>query len=238
MKYEKLNINWNADPNSPMPKISRIDDGISIKFYLNSFIYEHIGKEDKGLIKFYNVYKYRLGTTNDEGYFYGQFRYKNDQLPWGEFYQLEDSDWLKDFPDDEIILNDTIDHKELRHFIFFFKDETFECIASDFYFSYLNSISEKVDKKYPKGYLSHYLAMFTSNFNTPSIDNFNTYLDLYIQMEGMDELIGVKDEIKKIKNSNDLGLFLKLANESGIENFGTQQLNELIKVIENYKVTK
>jgi len=118
-------------------------------------------------------------------------------LPWGEFYELTDSHWNKDFPDDKIILNDSIDKKGLRHFIFFFKDETFECIATDFSFSYENSISDMLDEKYPKGYLSHYLAMFTSNFDTPSVYNYETYNDLYIQMEGKKEFKEVRCILSK-----------------------------------------
>ena len=238
MEYEKLNINWNADPNSPMPEISKIDDGINIEFYLNSKVYEHIEEEDKGSIEFYNVYKYRLGATNDEGYFNGQFRYKNDQLPWGEFYELKNTDWLKNFPDDEILLNKKLNKKYLRHFVFFFKGETFECIASDFSFSYLNSVSVKLIEKYPEQSFEHYLAMFLSNFNTPTIDNFNTYLSLYLQMEDEDVLADVKEDIKLIKRNNDLHLFLKFINERDVEGFGIQQLNDIIKTVEEYEIKK
>ncbi|MFT5229075.1 MAG: hypothetical protein ACI9EV_002228 [Urechidicola sp.] len=236
MKYDKLNKNWNAEANSPMPVVTPNEDGLSLSFFLNAIIYDHIDEESKGSIAFNTVFKYRLGETNDEGYFDGQFRFKNDLLPWGEFYELSKSKWHLDFPDDEIILNDTIDKKDLRHFIFFFKNQTFECLAYDYKFSYLSSVAEILDEKYPKGYFSHYIAMFTTIFNVPRPNNFKTYIDLYIQMESLDELSGVKEEIKKIKKNQDLDLFLKLANEHEIEGFGKEQLLQMIKVIENYNV--
>ncbi len=236
MKYDQLNKNWNADPNSPMPEVSRMEDGVSLSFYLNAYLYDHIDEEAKGAIEFYNVHKYRLGPTNDEGYYRGQFRYTNKQLPWGEFYELTNSQWQKDFPNDEVMVDDSMNKKKLRHFLFFFKDETFECLANDYSYSYLNSVSDLLYEQYPKGYLSHYLSMFTSNFDAPTTENFKTYIELYIQMESVNELVGVKAEIKTIKENQDLDLFLKLANESEMENFGKDQLNEMIKVIENYKI--
>jgi hypothetical protein len=69
MKYNKLNKNWNADPNAPMPTVSASGGDIKLSFFLNSFIYDHIDEDEKGVIEFYNVYAYRLGSTNDEGYF-------------------------------------------------------------------------------------------------------------------------------------------------------------------------
>lgn len=119
MKYIKLNKNWNAEPNAPDPKISSIENGIELSFFLNP-VFEHIDNDETGKLEFYQVYAYRLGSTNEEGYFQGQFRYKNDQLPWGEFYELFDSKWDKDFPDDSIVLNESILKKEMRHFLFFF----------------------------------------------------------------------------------------------------------------------
>ncbi len=231
MKYIKLNKNWNAEPNAPEPCISETDEGIELTFFLNSFLYQHIDDGEKGTLEFFNVYAYRLGTTNDEG----QFRFNNKQLPWGEFYELIDSKWNNDFPNDKVIMNDLTNKKSLRHFIFFMKDKTFECIATDFHFKFNDTISEHLEEKYPKGYLNHYLAMFTANFNTPSIDNYQVYTNLYIQMEGIKEFNNLKTEIKNIRKNNDLNLYLKIINYSEIENFGKEQLNEMIKVIETYK---
>ena len=55
---------------------------------------------------------------NEEGYFREQYRYKESDLPWGEFYELE-SDWQNDFPKNNLILLPNRDNKPLKHFIFF-----------------------------------------------------------------------------------------------------------------------
>jgi hypothetical protein len=235
MKHKKLNTNWSADSNASRPEISEEENEIKLTFNLNSSAYEHIDEGEKGTLEFHDVYKYRLGALNDEGYLKGQFRNRNDQLPWGEFYELKNSNWQKNFPDDEVLVNPSVKPKGLRHFILFLEDATFECIAKDYEFNFDHSVAEELYDKYPKGYLSHYLSMFSRTFDTPSTNNFKAYTDLYLQMESLKELKGVQEEIKKIKSNNDLHLFLKLANRSGIETFGLKQLNEMIKVIEGFK---
>jgi hypothetical protein len=235
MKYTKLNKNWNAEPNSPEPNIIQTENRIELTFQLNPFIFEHIDEGDKGVLEFYNVYAYRLGQTNDEGYYLGQFRFSNDLLPWGEFYELTDSNWTNDFPDDKIILDKKIKKSLLRHFIFFLKDNTFECICSDFEFRFDRKNPLNIDEKYPEVCLEHFLAMFSINYNVPTIDNFKEFIELYIDMEGSEEFELLKDEIKTIKKNGDVDLFLKAANNHMIENFGKKQLDEMITTIEKYK---
>jgi hypothetical protein len=55
-------------------------------------------------------------------------------------------------------------------------------------------------------------------------------------MESKKELANLKAELIKIKQNNDLQLYLKFANRFGLPNFSMQQLNEMIKVIEQYKI--
>ena len=235
MKHKNLNTNWKADPDSPEAKVSKVENGIRVSFRLNASGFEHIDEGEKGTLEFQDVNKYRLGAPKDEGALKRQFPNHQDQWPRGEFYELKNSNWQKSFPDDEVLVNPSIKNKGLRHFILFLKDETFECIAKDFEFSFDHSVADELFDKYPKGYLSHYLSMFTTYFDTPSTINFRAYTDLYIQMESFKELEGVREEIKKIKNNNDLHLFLKLANRSGTKGFGLKQLKEMIKVIEGFK---
>jgi hypothetical protein len=236
MKYTKLNKNWNAEPNAPEPKISSIENGIELSFLLNASVYEHIDDGEIGSLEFQNVYAYRMDSTSKEGYLQKQFRFKNDQLPWGEFYELSNSKWSGDFPDDKIVLDESIDKKDIRHFILFLPNNIFECFATAYRFEYKNNLAEILEEKYPKGYLNHYLAMFASQFDKPSIDNFRMYTDLYIQMESKKEFSDLKNELKNIKKNNDLNLYLKYANDIEIANFGNKQLNDMIKVIETYKV--
>ena len=236
MKHIKLNKNWNADPNAPAPEISSIEHGIELSFLLNAAVYEHIDEGEMGSLTFQDVYAYRLVSVTKEAYLQKQFRFTNDLLPWGAFYELPNSKWGSDFPADKIVLDESIDKKDIRHYIFFLTGHIFECLATDFRFEYKNNLIEILEEKYPKGYLNHYLSMFASQFDKPSIENFNMYTDLYIQMESKKEFADLKNELKNIKKNNDLKLYLKYANAIEITNFGTKQLNDMIKVIENYKV--
>jgi len=93
-----------------------------------------------------------------------------------------------------------------------------------------------MEEKYPKGYFRHYLVMFFQTFDTPAIERYEIYNDLYIQMESKKEFNGVKSEIKAIKSNNDMDLFLKFANRIGNVYFKREHLNAMIKTIENYKI--
>ena len=236
MQYIKLNKNWNAGPNAPEPQISLVENTIELSFLLNPFAFEHIDENEKGKLEFRDVYAYRLVSINNEEYFHDEFRYGNDQLPWGEFYELLESNWDSDFPDDKIIVDESVDKTEIRHFLFFFRDSIFECLATDYKFSYDNNLDEILEEKYPKGYLNHYITMFASLFNKPTIYNFKSYTDIYIQMESEKEFLDLKNELKNIKKNNDLNLYLKYANRYEIEGFETKQLNDMIKVIEDFRV--
>lgn len=75
---------------------------------------------------------WRLGAVNDEGWYTGQCRYSKIAPNWGEFYELLGEDDLRFKPTDWHALAPLISGQ--RHFIFYFRDETFECIAADWMF--------------------------------------------------------------------------------------------------------
>jgi len=140
MKFIKQNIGWDAEPNAPMPslEVARTGDSIKISFYLNSFIHDDVTEEDKGILQFMNCYKYRLGPTNDEGFYSGKCRFSKTGMDWGNFYMIEESNWKSDFPSDEKIINSNlVHHPNLNHYLFYFRDETFECIAESYRFHVL-----------------------------------------------------------------------------------------------------
>lgn len=139
MQYIKLNDNWNADPNSPEPAIHIKDKELYLEFYLNHYIYPHIKEGQKGVLVFSDCYMYRLGSPNDHGFYLKQYRYSPDDIKWGEFYKLIDSNWKNDFPADKIVSNKNLKNVDnLKHYLFFFRDNTFECIAKSYNFKYLN----------------------------------------------------------------------------------------------------
>jgi hypothetical protein len=138
--YIQITNDWNADPVSP--EIELKVDGIDLimDIYLNHFQFDKYQEGDKVKIRFKNCAEYSLNTCNDEGFYYGQYRIKPTELEWGEFYEIK-SGLDRRLPNPiKKIQNDNSDKK---HFIFFFKDETFECLASDYYLDFYN---EKVLK--------------------------------------------------------------------------------------------
>jgi hypothetical protein len=236
MKYLKLNKNWAVHPEAPEPDINVSNNELELSFTLQAANYQHIAEGEKGILKFTEVYTYRFGKPDKEEYLQARYRFTPSQLPWGEYYELIGSNWDKNFPDDKIVLNEPSNKKSLRHFILFFRGATFECIAEDYKFVFDDPSEDILDEKYPKAYFMHYLNMFTSNFDTPSVNNYEIYTDLYIQMESVNEFNNMKAELKTIRKNNDFHLFLKYINHSGIAKFGREQLDAMVKVIENFKL--
>ena len=137
MKFINLNNKWDAEPNAPMPRIEMDNKYSTVKltFYLNAFIHKDVEEDDMGILEFEDCYKYRLGSTNDEGFYRGQCRFSKTGVQWGNFYQIEGSKWEKDFPSDEIIVDRSLTDKDgLNHYLFYFRDNTFECIAKSYVF--------------------------------------------------------------------------------------------------------
>lgn len=138
MKFVKVNQGWDAEPNAPVPKIEihKETSKLILSFYLNAFIHTDVEEDDIGILEFSNCYKYRLGATNDEGFYRGQCRFSKTGIKWGDFYNLINSNWKNDFPKDEIIVdNRLLDNVDLFHFLFYFRDQTFECIARSYEFT-------------------------------------------------------------------------------------------------------
>lgn len=133
--YIQITKDWNADPVSP--EIELKVDGIDLimDIYLNHFQFDKYQEGDKVKIRFKNCAEYSLNTCNDEGFYYGQYRIKPTELEWGEFYEIKNGLDRKLPNPIKRIQNDNSDRK---HFIFFFKDETFECLASDYYLDFYN----------------------------------------------------------------------------------------------------
>ena len=131
--FVRQNLNWNAEPNAPDPHIIFDGDGLHLRFFLNAFVFQEFQEEELGIIRFECVAKYRLGRTNDEGWRRGQCRFSGLAPTWGEFYSVIADPDLLDAPTDW-------HHKQgnwkgLVHFLFYFRDQTFECVARRWAFS-------------------------------------------------------------------------------------------------------
>jgi hypothetical protein len=126
ISFTQLNHGWNAEPNAPDPRTEVCGIDLLLSFLLNPFKFKRFKEEDRGIIRFVRCARYRLGSTNDEGWYLGQCRYSTLAPSWGEFYEISGVDTVRDQPTDWLIIADSA---RTRHFLFYFRDSTFECIA-------------------------------------------------------------------------------------------------------------
>jgi hypothetical protein len=139
--FQKLNTDWNADPNSPDPQVQVDGNDVNLSFLVNSFIYPQFNEGDLAELRFHNCCTYRLGRTNDEGWYRGQCRFSGIAPEWGEFYEVSGDLKLHTSPPDWEGEPRAIEWKKnggmrtgLRHFLFYLRDETFECDATSWSF--------------------------------------------------------------------------------------------------------
>ena len=126
--FTKLNHGWNAEPNAPMSSVRVEGTGLAVTFYLNPWLFPDFKEGDCGELHFAECWRYRLGATDDEGWWRGQCRFSRRAPDWGEFYEVEGDLRLERLPEDSWILLAEPSTKT-RHFLFYFRDETFECDA-------------------------------------------------------------------------------------------------------------
>lgn len=101
---------------------------VLLNFAMNAHVYPQFKLFERGTLRFTGCSSYRLDGTNDEGWYRGQCRYTMIAPEWGEFYELVGDDPLRDQPTDWIAVGSS---QQSRHFLFYFRDDTFECIADD-----------------------------------------------------------------------------------------------------------
>ncbi|MDR1190433.1 MAG: hypothetical protein LBK60_02045 [Verrucomicrobiales bacterium] len=126
--FTRLNSNWNAEPNNPNPQAVWLGKDLRLQFYMNPFQFPQFKKGDIGIITFADCARYRFGEINDEGWYRGQCRF-SQVIPWGEFYEVSGNLKLDEIPDDWITR--TKDQFKRRHFLFYFRDNEFECDTMD-----------------------------------------------------------------------------------------------------------
>ncbi|OAP44270.1 hypothetical protein ATC00_19290 [Sinorhizobium americanum] len=134
--FVHLNLNWNAEPNAPDPEVCTSGSTIKLRFRLNSWK-PGDSHRNFGFLTFKGCRKWRLGPTNDEGWFLGQCRYSKQAPGWGEFYELKGDDPLRNAPDDWQVAPCPSDGE--RHYLFYLREETFESFANEWAFSELSS---------------------------------------------------------------------------------------------------
>jgi hypothetical protein len=99
--FHRLNDGWNAEPNAPAESVQVCGDTVSLEFDLNAFMFNAFSEGDQGRLTFSSCSRYRLGPTNDEGWYRGQCRFSKVAPAWGEFYEVtgdlfdeQVSDWV------------------------------------------------------------------------------------------------------------------------------------------------
>jgi len=126
--FVKLNHDWNAEPNDPDEEVSVHGDTVRLSFLLNPWAYE-AQEGQRGRLTFTGSERWRLGPTNDEGWLKGDCRYSASAPEWGEFYEISGLDPLRNQPTDWRDVPS--DKPGKRHFLFYLRDNTFECVADD-----------------------------------------------------------------------------------------------------------
>jgi hypothetical protein len=132
-EFVRLNMGWNAEPNAPEPRVWELGADLELTFLLNAFQFGELTEGDLGRLRFRSCWRYRLGHTNDEGWHHGQCRFSGIAPRWGEFYEVLGDLRLAECPQAWTILGDPAPAS--RHFLFYLRDETFECDATDWSFS-------------------------------------------------------------------------------------------------------
>lgn len=127
-KFRKLNDDWNAEPNSPSPLVVVAGSAVVLEFELNHMIYPRFHPDQRARLRFEDAWRYRLGPTNDEGWFRGQCRFSKLAPEWGEFYEISGDLLLQHSTITWVMLSS--EPPQSIHYLFYLRDETFECDAS------------------------------------------------------------------------------------------------------------
>jgi hypothetical protein len=124
--FVKLNDRWNAEPNAPDARATVEGRDVILDFFLNPWKFPRFREEQRARLRFRGTWRYRLGSTNDEGWYRGQCRFSAIAPAWGEFYEVRGDLRLDECPNDWKVVG-PIEGRPLRHFLFYLRDETFVC---------------------------------------------------------------------------------------------------------------
>ena len=126
--FKQLNDGWNAEPNAPHVELMVSGTTLTLAFFANPYLYPEFADGQMIRLQFNDVWRYAVGCVNDEGWFRGQCRFSKLAPSWGEFYDVSGDLRLDEFDAEWHVLTDKPAHN-LRHYLFYFRDENFECDA-------------------------------------------------------------------------------------------------------------
>lgn len=125
--FHQLNDGWNAEPYAPQPLIELQGQDLLLQFLVNAFQFTEFAEGERGMLRFLECRRYRLGPPNDDDWYDGRCRFSKLAPEWGEFYVLQGDATLLDAPQDWQSIAPT--RQGGRHFLFYLRDNTFECVA-------------------------------------------------------------------------------------------------------------
>lgn len=125
--FTQLNHGWNAEPNAPHPTVQVAGSAVTLSFLANPFVFSEFVSGQIIRLRFIDVWRYGVGDINDEGWYRGQCRFSTIAPSWGEFYEVSGDLKLDQFNGEWHLVSEPT--PTLRHFLFYFRDENFECDA-------------------------------------------------------------------------------------------------------------
>jgi hypothetical protein len=63
-----LNVDWDAEPNAPDPRVVVSGADVLLEFVANPYQFPRFHEEQLLRLRFEHALRYRLGPTNDEGW--------------------------------------------------------------------------------------------------------------------------------------------------------------------------
>jgi hypothetical protein len=131
-EFVRLSSGWNAELDDPFPVAQEQGTDLILAFVINPMMSPKFKRGDICKVTFKNCWRYRLGHPNREEWRQGQCRFSRRAPSWGEFYQVSGNLLLSECPEDWKIMGPA--SLRSRHFLFYFRDSTFECDAEDWTF--------------------------------------------------------------------------------------------------------
>lgn len=127
-QFKQLNDGWNAEPNSPSVGVAVDGTTLILSFLANPFQFPEFADGQIIRLRFDDVWRYAIGDVNDEGWCLGQCRFSKLAPSWGDFYDVSGDLLLEQCDAEWHTLTDN-PAPSLRHYLFYFRDENFECDA-------------------------------------------------------------------------------------------------------------
>ena len=127
-QFTQLNHGWNAAPNAPQIDVSVEGSTLTLAFLANPWQFPEFVHGQIIRLRFTEVWRYAIGDVNDEGWYLGQCRFSKLAPSWGEFYEVTGDLRLDQFDAEWHIISES-PAENMRHFLFYFRDENFECEA-------------------------------------------------------------------------------------------------------------